>query len=113
MDIDPNRVRLDPMRVLSKHEVKMAIRKGLTQEELEHYMRKASLEAIHFCTEVFSVAVAVALFERTKLSHDEAAEAIGAVNEVFTTCLDDEVTFKDYKEMLERDHDVVFVDNSI
>ena len=113
MDIDPNRVRLNPMQVLSKHETKMAIRKGLTQEELESYMRKASLEAIHFCTEVFSVAVAVALFERTKLSHDEAAEAIGAVNEVFTQCLEDEVTFKDFKEMLERDHDVTFVDNDI
>ena len=35
------------------------------------------------------------------------------MNEVFTQCLEDEVTFKDFKEMLERDHDVTFVDNGI
>ena len=113
MDLDPSKIRLDPMRRISKHDRKMAVRKGITDAELKRYMQAASLDAVHFCAEVFSVAVAVALFERTKLSHDEAAEAIGAVNEVFTTCLDDEVTFKDFKEMLERDHDVVFVDNSI
>lgn len=113
MDLDLSKIRLDPMRRISKHDRKMAVRKGITDDELKRYMQAASLDAVHFCTETFSVAVAVALFERTKLTHDEAAEAIGAVNEVFTQCLEDEVTFKDFKEMLERDHDVTFVDNDI
>lgn len=42
MDLDPSKIRLDPMRRISKHDRKMAIRKGITDDELKRYMQAAS-----------------------------------------------------------------------